>query len=168
MGSPLAKDRWASQQDIGGLLVPTHIRRNFPESATILDVGAGWGKYRYLLPTHPMDACEIWPEYAPSLQPLYNQVFMTDIRTFNYDFYDIIIFGDVLEHLTQTEAQDVLKKAMDRCTQVYVVIPYLYPQHGDENPYEEHLQPDLTDVLIKQLYNLRLLGRDDMKGVYVK
>ncbi len=158
--------------DLGGLTVSEDIRKNFsPQNTTILDVGAGWGKYRRLLPEYKMDAVEIWEPYIQEekLEKQYGKVFCTDICDFNKANYDVIILGDVLEHIERDRAVPLIKRLKKSCKQLYVVVPYNYPQnevHG--NKYEVHLQDDLTDESVKQYYGLKLMARDEIKGVYKK
>ncbi len=61
-----------------------------------------------------MDAVEA---YGPNLRLLngYRKFFRADIRGFRYDRYDLIIFGDVLEHLSVEDAQTVPDYAWPRC-----------------------------------------------------
>lgn len=169
MGTPSNKRDACA--DIGGLLVSSHIRHHYPVSSCILDVGAGWGKYRHILPEYPMDACEIWQPYIDEeeLEKLYERVFVKDICDLEFSWYDIIILGDVFEHISKDKALELLMRLKEQCTQLYVVIPYLYHQEEvDGNPYEAHQQPELTDEIMKEYYELTLLGRDDKKGVYIK
>lgn len=125
----------------------------FPGDAEILDVGACDGNWRRLLPEFSkMDAVEaFWPN-ALRLEG-YRQVFTVDIRNFEYDFYDLIIFGDVIEHLTVRQAQKVLEYARPRCRDLIIAVPFLYRQgeiYG--NPYEKHIQDDLTPELFDERY----------------
>ena len=126
---------------------------NFPGDAEILDVGACDGVWRRLLPQFPaMDAVEaFWPN-AARLEG-YRNVFLTDIRKFEYEHYDLIIFGDVIEHLRVEDAQTVLAYAWHRCKDMIVAVPWLYEQgeiYG--NPYERHIQDDLTPELFAERY----------------
>lgn len=169
MGTPANKRDAIA--DLGGLLVPAHIRHHFPVSSRMLDVGAGWGKYQYLLPEYPMDACEIWEPYIEEngLKTKYREVFNIDICEFEYKWYDVIIFGDVLEHIDKQQAEKVLFYANAHCTQFYIVVPYSYPQEAvDGNPYEAHQQSDLTDEIMHDRFHVSLLARDENKGVYIK
>lgn len=157
--------------DLGGSVVRAYVSNNFHKDSTILDVGAGWGKYRKLLPDYPMDACEIWEPYVKEeeLKKLYDKVFVKDICDLKFKWYDIIIMGDVLEHIEEEHAVRLIKYMYSRCKQIVAVIPYMYPQgEVDHNPYEIHHQDKLTDSRITELYNLRLLAGDDVKGVYIK
>lgn len=78
--------------------------------AKILDVGAGGGTYYKLLgPQYNWTAVEIWKESAEYIKQFYNTVYQIDIRDFQYqEDYDLIIFGDILEHLSVEDAKKVL------------------------------------------------------------
>ena len=126
---------------------------NFHAGAEILDVGACDGLWRRLLPQYPaMDAVEaFWPN-AIKLEG-YRHVFTADIRNFEYEHYDLVIFGDVIEHMTVKQAQAVLTYAWPRCKDMIVAVPWLYKQgeiYG--NPYERHIQDDLTPELFAERY----------------
>lgn len=178
MGSPATPvDRLQATFDWGGLAVQGWIYSHLDFGAQILDVGAGWGKYRDLLPDFEnMDACEIWEPYVESerLRERYRQVYTVHVADMHPGLmarYDAVIFGDVLEHLKQQDAYDVL----DRCFQALVIVPFLYEQGPEQgNPHEAHLQPDLTMAVVEQRYPmLRLEGieiRDGkpFKGFYLK
>ena len=127
----------------------------FPGDAEILDVGACDGLWRRLLPQYPdMDAVEAyWPNALRLHGTGYRQVFSADIRNFEYDHYDLIIFGDVIEHLPVKDAQAVLQYAWPRCRDMIVAVPWRYKQgeiYG--NPYERHIQDDLTPELFAERY----------------
>lgn len=170
MGTPLQIEE--AMNDWAGLTVQSLVRGRFnPKKTKILDVGAGWGKYKLLLPEYKMDACEIWEPYVSqeNLSSLYDTVFISDICDLVIDHYDAIIFGDVFEHIDKDDASDLLARIRDLSEEVYIVVPYLYHQGVvDDNPYEVHLQPDLTPHVMKQRYpELRLVVNDgDLKGLY--
>lgn len=129
------------------------IRENFPSDSTVLDVGACDGNWLWRLPEYEnMDAIDVYP---PNMQRLigYRQKFCEDIRNFTYDWYDLIIFGDVIEHLPVEGAQAVLEYAKPRCRDLIIAVPFLYEQgaiYG--NPYEVHIQDDLTPENFEERY----------------
>ena len=128
---------------------------NFPAGTTILDVGACDGLWRRLLPQYPdMDAVEaFWPNALKLRGKGYRKIYETDIRGFEYEHYDLIIFGDVIEHMAVADAQAVLEYAKPRCRDMIVAVPFLYEQgaiYG--NPYEVHIQSDLTTGLFAERY----------------
>lgn len=141
--------------DLGKDFACSHVRNNFPRTASILDVGACDGKWRTLLPEYPnMDAVEAFGPNAIKLMSCgYRSVFQADIRNFQYEWYDLIIFGDVIEHLTVAQAQRVLEYAKPRCRDMIIAVPFLYEQDAIYgNPYEVHLQSDLTLDNFKERY----------------
>lgn len=154
--------------------VAKYLKENFKTDATILDIGAGNGSYYDYLHDYftNMEAVEVFEpnikEYQ--LEEKYKKVYNVNIKDFEYEHYDIIIFGDVLEHLNVEDAQRVLDYALDRCEEVIVAVPYMYVQ--DEiygNKYEIHLQPDLTKQNMFERYpRLKYLIGCDAYGYYIK
>lgn len=130
------------------------IRETFPENSEILDVGACDGKWRLMLPEYKnIDAVEVWEPNAIHIKPMYREVFNASIVGLKYKKYDLIIFGDVIEHLTIEDAQKVLKYAKTHCKDMIVAVPFLYSQDAlYGNPYEVHKQPDLTAKLFDERY----------------
>ena len=139
---------WYGKED-----VCNWIRMRFPANATVLDVGACDGLWRRILPEYTnMDAVEA---FLPNMSRLtgYRALYNADIRTFQYEWYDLIIFGDVIEHLTVSEAQDVLAYAKPRCKDMIIAVPWLYVQGAIyDNPFEVHVQDDLTADLFAERY----------------
>ena len=127
------------------------IRDNFPADSTILDVGACDGNWKLMLPEYTnMDAVEIFEPNAEICRPLYRYTFNADISVLQYDHYDLIILADVLEHMDVPTAQKVLRYAWDRCDDLLVALPFLLKQEAIYgNPWEEHIQYDLTAELVK-------------------
>lgn len=160
--------------DWGGILVRQWTLNHLSRTANILDVGAGRGKYRdLLLEFENMDACEVWEETvdAEDLRGRYRNVFVQDVADLDFlHDYDLVILGDVLEHLTREAAKAVLSD----CRLALVVTPFLYPQ-GEENgnPYQEHIQADLTPELVAELYpdllplSTEWRNRKPFKGLYL-
>ena len=84
---------------------------SFFKPNTILDVGPGVGTYgkivREVYPQIIVDCIEIYSPYIHqfSLWSIYDKVLCDDIRKNNIvQDYDLVIFGDVLEHLNRDEA----------------------------------------------------------------
>lgn len=131
------------------------IREHFNPGAEILDVGACDGKWRKMLPEYTMDAVEAFRPNAERIKPLYRNVYAMDIRDIRmtYGHYDLIIFGDVLEHLQVSEAQAVLAYAKNKSGDILIGVPWRYKQgqlYG--NPYEVHIQDDLTPEIFVERY----------------
>lgn len=153
--------------------VKKHFGRSVTKKTKILDVGPGVGTYSDLLRTfgYQIDCLEIWEPYVHQfgLQNKYDNVFIGDIRSFDYSSYDYIIMGDVLEHLTTEEAKNVLEKINKNKQKCLVAVPYNYEQGSYEgNVYETHLQPDLTPQIMLERYpSLRLIFGDNTYGYYI-
>jgi hypothetical protein len=133
------------------------IRKSCSPNSRVLDIGPGSGTYHSLLGDHfqSMDACEIYAPYikrfklAEKYKNVYNKS-VTDIE--NFDDYDLVIFGDILEHLTVEDTQRVLEKAKN-VKQLLIAVPFEYEQdasHGNEA--ERHIQDDLTHDNFMQRY----------------
>jgi Methyltransferase domain len=147
----------------------------YPSPATrILDVGAGAGKMRELLSDYRnMDAVEVWGPTVDrfKLRRRYRKVYQADIRQLDvFSEYDLVLLGDVLEHLTVGEAHDVLGRCERAEVAVVVCVPYGYEQgEVDGNPHEAHRQPDLTHAVFMERYpGFRTLLRNSRYGVYAR
>lgn len=113
----------------------------------VLDVGCGEGKWamgQYPEFIGECDGIEAWQPYAIKyrLKEKYNKLFIMDVKDFDkFDEYDIVIFGDVLEHLEYEDALDVIEKLKAAEVTAYLIIPIsLCEQDGMfyGNPYETH------------------------------
>lgn len=120
---------------------------------SILDVGAGSGTYYNLLHGNGIkidkfDALEVWKPYVEqySLASKYDRVIQEDARKHNDFDYDLVILGDVLEHMTKEDAIALWSKVSGKAKHAIISIPIIhYPQgHLDGNPYEEHVKEDWT------------------------
>lgn len=128
--------------------------------ASILDVGACDGKWSMMLTAAGykgrLDACEIYRPNASQILGLYDNVFVGDIAHYRYasETYDVILFGDVIEHMDPSAAYMALMYARYHTRQdVIIGVPFLYPQgeiYG--NPYERHIQDDLTPEVFEERY----------------
>ena len=139
----------------GKIEICSWIRNHFPAEAEILDVGACEGNWAHRLggDFDNIDAVEAWAPNLENLKGLYRDVYYCDIREFEYDWYDLIIFGDIIEHLPVEDAQKVLEYAKPRCKDMIIAVPFLYNQgaiYG--NPYEVHVQNDLTAENFEERY----------------
>jgi len=173
----------AEVYDWAGSFVKDYVLTHYGPSTSVLDVGAGRGKYRMLLPTYAsVDACEVWEPTVDreGLRDLYRDVFVCDVvelvqlPSWNESRYDLVIMGDVLEHLALEDATFVVDRVADVGADVIVVVPYVYPQdEEDGNAYQRHLQDDLTPESMVATYpQLRLIALETrdfkpFKGIYV-
>ena len=118
----------------------------------VLDVGAGAGNWLDALRAHGYTgnvvACEVWEPYIHdySLDLRYTAVMRRDARDLTAaDFarFDVVIFGDVLEHMTKAEAQTMWERAQ-AARHAAIAIPIVHYCQGalNGNPHEEHVKPD--------------------------
>ena len=132
------------------------IAKEIEKGAECLDVGACDGEYFNLLgDLLTMDAVEVWEPNIEryDLTHKYRMVYHDDIRHLKYGDYDVIIFGDVIEHMSVEDAQKVIEYAKNHSTMVIVAVPYRFKQDAIYgNPYEVHIQDDLTEDLFMQRY----------------
>jgi hypothetical protein len=135
------------------------IRDNEPK--TVLDVGAGAGKYghlyRAIYPYYQIDALEVWEPYIEeyNLNYLYNNIFKEDVRSFDNFNYDLVILGDILEHMEKEEAIRVMESVKSQAKMAIISIPTCdCPQgHIHGNPYEEHVKDDWTHEEVMETFS---------------
>lgn len=132
------------------------VRKNFDKDSTILDMGAYDGNWHYYLPEYKnIDAVEVFRPNFENLNALgvYRKVFYKDARNFKYQWYDLVIFGDIVEHMLPADALEMLNYAKPRCRDMIIAVPFLYKQDAIYgNPYEVHIQDDLTDRIFEERY----------------
>lgn len=142
-----------------------------PEGGTILDVGAcdgRWADFIHLIDQDlAVDGVEIFAPnvWAWRLWERYRSITIGDIEDLHYEHYDMVIFGDVLEHMSVEKAQRVLAYAAEHATDYVIGIPFEYPQEAIYgNQYEAHIQDDLTPEIFDERYpghELLVRARED-------
>lgn len=170
---------WREVYDWAGLQVRQLITMHHdPRDTWILDVGAGQGKYARLLPEYRLiDAIEVWEPSVDrySLRELYRGVHVGDVSELvsdsdwldeEADRYRFGILGDVLEHIESEAAVWTLHRLRQRCDELLVVVPYLYPQGAEDgNEHQRHLQDDLTPEVMGVRYpDLKLIALETRDG----
>lgn len=156
--------------------IKEYLEKNYKRGTRILDVGAGSGTYYELLKDYfeDIEAVEVFKPNIENyqLESKYKKVYNVNIKDFRYPKfrYDIIIFGDIIEHLEVEEAEKVLMYAYERCKEMIVAVPYCYKQGIEEgNVYEIHKQDDLTPANMLERYPyLELLYGNSEYGYYIK
>ena len=117
-----------------------------------LDIGAGSGKYGKMLNSFRdwnytdfhMDAVEFDEEYRREyhLHTIYNYVYSDSIESFVniYPTYcaNVVIFGDILEHLPKSVGVDILEHFICRSNFIIVVVPLLVVQLDKDHIQECH------------------------------
>lgn len=144
---------------------------------TVLDVGAGSGTYGRLLAPYvnTIEAVEIWQPYIErfNLRDIYDKVIERDVRELrqrNFGFYDLVVFGDVLEHMSRDESL-VLWEAASVADYGLISVPIIhYPQGEEEgNPYEVHVQEHMEPDNIRRDYGPFVFEREyEVTGTFIK
>lgn len=138
-----------------------------PEKATILDIGPGWGTYVKLLKHsgQKWHCVEIHKPYVETfkLKDLYDKVFIKDIRKFDLPKkYDVVLLGDVLEHVNLKDGQKLLKKVFTSAKYCLVSLPLDGETGADDynaedywqNPNEQHLARWTSRGFLEQVLSL--------------
>ena len=150
------------------------IEQTWPDkTAKILDVGPGRGIYNTLLKQRGyknIDAVEVYLPYieAFELKKIYQNVFHANIIGFEYEHYNIITMGDVVEHLHVGDAQKVLAYAQKHSDLILIAVPYLMEQKGSQlDGSGDHRQPDLTrEIFFERYPGFELLIDNNQLGVF--
>ncbi len=112
---------------------------------TVLDVGAGFGKFG-LLAREYADAARVDAVDAnPPRFAVYDQVYLGDLRALDTLLpadaprYDLALFIDVIEHLEKPDAWKALDALVLRARRVLVTTPWGFrPQEIPGMPFETH------------------------------
>lgn len=125
----------------------------------VIDIGCGEGTYSDLARGWRADALwvgvDIWEPYVDQfdLWRKYDIVAIKDCRELILPTIPFVLLcGDVLEHMPRFDAVDFLHHAKQHAEAIMVSVPIIdYPQHGHDNPHEEHLDQwtfaDMWDAL---------------------
>ena len=116
----------------------------------VLDIGPGVGTYAKLLAGPDVSALigvEIWEPYVQTyrLRQYYDEIIIGDARLVDLPEVDVVILGDVAEHMTEAEALDLWRRSTVAARRaVYLSIPIVpYPQGEIEgNEHEHHVVDD--------------------------
>ena len=111
---------------------------------TILDVGAGYGKYGFLVREYTTPDRVDGLDIGPSRYPSYDHFYIGDVRELDRVLpigvgYDLALFIEVLEHLEKPEGMQVLERLTRRAKRVLVSTPWGFRHQDIEGlPYETH------------------------------
>lgn len=146
--------------DEGKPTILKYILENIRKDSKILDVGFGSGVYGKLLRAfyyQNIDGVDVYDKniHEMGLDKIYDNIFIGNILNFDFDHYDLIIMGDVLEHMELEAAKNLLSSFIEnkKCSTMIISIPYEYEQeelYG--NPHEKHLQPEVTAEYMEKHY----------------
>lgn len=131
------------------------------EPKRILDVGAGNGNFGQRVKSVfgdsvVIDAIEAWEPYISqfNLNSKYNNVFNQDARLWDDFAYDLVVFGDVLEHMSEAEAKELWSKASSAAKYGLITIPIIHYPQGAEfgNPFEIHHEEDWNTARLLEAF----------------
>ena len=131
---------------LGKEQVKQFLEKRLKPNMSILDMGPGQGTYYNLLgPNYVWSGVEIWHPAVEALKDKYDFLYEMDIRDFVYvRHYDLVIFGDVLEHMTVADAQKCIAAAKENAR---VLEEYLKEQMVFSNTYPEmHASITAADI----------------------
>lgn len=129
---------------------------------TVIDVGAGSGTYTQVVRANSLwrgrwTAVEAWEPYVArfGLDGLYDAVVVADARRLVAPFYraDLVIAGDVLEHMPRADAVHLLGKIRAHAAHLIVSVPVLHLDQGAVygNAYETHVDHWTADQMRAEL-----------------
>jgi 2-polyprenyl-3-methyl-5-hydroxy-6-metoxy-1,4-benzoquinol methylase/glycosyltransferase involved in cell wall biosynthesis len=152
-----------------------YVKRKYGTGLKILDIGAGKGTYSDLLRDlcSRIDAVEVYEPYVKEfdLKSKYDNVYVQDVVGFSpREDYDLVIMGDVLEHISVEDSKRVLDALYTKSKNIIISVPFMMEQ-GDlnGNQYEAHKQSDLTnEVFLSRYSGFENLYINPRVGVYVK
>jgi len=112
---------------------------------TVLDVGAGYGKYGMLAREYGgAERVDAVDAVAPRF-PVYDHVWLGDLRALDTllpaapERWDLALFIDAIEHLEKAEAWKVLDTLTRRARRVLITTPWGFrPQEIPGMPFETH------------------------------
>ena len=87
------------------------------------------------------------------LDKIYDNIYIENILDFDFEYYDLIIMGDVLEHIELEYSKKLLSEFIknNKCGYIIVSIPFEYKQgEAYGNPYEKHLQPNVNKEYMEE------------------
>jgi hypothetical protein len=128
----------------------------------ILDVGAGEGTYGEFIKSFinsniVIDAIEVWQPYIDyfNLKSIYDNVYQKDVRVYDNFDYDIVIFGDVLEHMSANDAIQLWNRCSKQAKYAIISIPITHMPQGafNNNPYEIHVEEDWNSELVLEKFH---------------
>lgn len=142
---------------------------------TIADIGAGAGTYSHLIKPElnvHMTAVEIFEENINrfNLANLYEEVLHKDVRELDSLNYDLVIFGDVLEHMTKEEALAVWNIAKRDAKYAIINIPIVHYEQGaiEGNPHEVHVVDDWDhDKVLEAFEDITDFNKGEVTGAYL-
>ena len=155
-----------SSVDAGKIIFLEWLFNNVGKNEKILDVGIGSGVYGKLMKAfyyENIDGVDVWSRDIEKmgLNYIYDNIYIENVLDFEFDHYDLIIMGDVLEHIPLKESKELLNKFINgKASKLFIQVPYMYENknawHGNEK--EIHLQDEINkEYMEKEFPFLKLL-----------
>lgn len=150
-----------------------------PDVARVLDVGVGRGTYSMRLrerrPGVEWVGVEAWEPYVDEfeLREKYDELVLGDARTLDWGGlgrFDVVFMGDVLEHMSKTEALALAGAAVEHARVAIVSIPVRVTPQGafGGNPYEVHVKADWShEEALLSFPSVRAWFVQELNGVYM-
>ncbi|WP_068922185.1 class I SAM-dependent methyltransferase [Planobispora rosea] len=127
----------------------------------VIDIGPGAGTYaRLMRPHHEARwiGIEAWGPYIADygLDDLYDIVHVADARLVDWTWFpttDLVIIGDVLEHMTTLHACVLLERLKRTADNLLVSIPVLHLDQDavNGNPFERHIDHWTYEGMLNEL-----------------
>jgi hypothetical protein len=134
------------------------------EPTSVLDIGTGFGKWGLLIREYTdirlsereperydrenwrvrIDGIEGFPRYlTPVHHHVYDNLYVGDMREVidGLGRYDMILLGDVIEHVEKAQGEELMRKCLDHCSGAVVVsTPAVFREQGEAcgNVLETH------------------------------
>jgi hypothetical protein len=144
---------------------------------SILDVGVGAGVLESIVrPLFGNDivihGIEAWQPYISEydLENKYDKIFNIDAREWHIWDYDLVMFGDVLEHMIESESVKIWDEVATQASNAIITIPIIhYPQGAAfNNPYEIHHEEDWnTDRILNSFKGIVDHKEFEITGAYL-
>ena len=153
----------------------TNVRR-------LLDIGCGSGTYarlfkeeNKLLLDKEWVGVEVWEPYIKQfeLEKYYNVIINEDARRLdfnNLENFDFVFCGDILEHMTKEESQDLVISLLEKTRFLVISIPIIYSRGKgtNDNPYEDHIKRDWNHKEVLDSFpNIIDSNKGKILGVYL-
>ena len=143
---------------------------------SVVDFGAGKGKHgrilRDLFPDIRIEAVEVFEPNTIGSEGIYDTTHLQNIVDFcetNKRFYDLAIFGDVLEHLPKEQIYYTMYFANRYFKHVVINVPLRNTDQGvvDGNVYERHLSYITeSDFDIYNVIEKHIIGHPSIKNYF--
>ena len=144
---------------------------------TVLDCGAGAGTYLDLIKANLgyqtiVVGVEAWYPYIIKydLEDRYDILYPIDVRDMASFQYDLVILGDILEHMSEDDAVLLWNRISEEAKYALISIPIIHYEQGaiNDNPYEVHVEEDwTTEKDLQKFSNIVEYKEFSQTGVFI-